>query len=308
METADMEHGKSVLDFTVDKQDDGRMLHDVLRSRFQVSRGFLRRLRAHGVAEVNGQQRRLCDRVKVGEVVRLWPGDPDEGGVTPEPIPLDVVYADAHLLVVNKPAGMVMHPVRSYTGGTLANAVAYYMAPECASVTVRPVNRLDAGTSGLVVFACHAHAHNMLSRDITRRRFRRWYVALVEGIVPETSGSEWTQFMAPIARVTGHPVKRWVAPNGQEAITRYHVVKTWSDLSLLELELVTGRTHQVRVHMAYMGHPLVGDELYGGPMHLARPALHATRLSLFHPITQELLRFDVPIPTDIANLIATQGP
>lgn len=290
------------LHYEVSEPDNGRPLRSVLRGRLHVSRGLLRRLARNGVAEVNGVVCRLSDPVFTGDKVRLVFGL-QTGGVVPEPIQLDMSYVDEDILVVNKPAGMVVHPARRHKSGTLANAVAYYLEPGQPSVTVRPVHRLDAGTSGLIVFARHAHAHYVLSRDMESGSFRRWYIAVVDGFVEAQPGI-WHEVCAPIAKVPEHPVMRRVALEGQAAVTRYKVLHASHERTLLELELLTGRTHQIRVHMAHLGHPLTGDTLYGGSQTLPRPALHSARIEMRQPLTRVELSLSAALPDDLLALVS----
>ena len=215
--------------------------------------------------------------------------------------PLDIVYEDPDIIVLNKAAGVLVHPGHGHFDDTLGNFLMYYYKNTGEESDFHPVHRLDKGTSGLVVVAKHPHAQEKLKNQLHTGDFRRVYLAICDGTPPEASGT----VDAPIGPVEGSPTAREVRPDGRPARTRYRVLRTWGPRSLVELELETGRTHQIRVHMAHIGCPLTGDFLYGrsNPALIARPALHSARLKLTHPITRERLCFSAPLPADMAALI-----
>ncbi len=303
------------LRFEVTDDDRGRKLGAVLRCRFQVSRGALRRLKAENGALLNGEPARLDAVLAVGDSVVLMADESPSRGVAPENIPLDVVFEDGHLLVVNKPAGMVVHPARRHVTGTLAAAVAFHLAEQGYPGPVRPVNRLDRETSGLIVFAKSAYIHERLARHLNRE-----YACLARGCVTENEGA----IAAPIVRVEGDSMRRTVAVEGdavpaaeaalgldaRDAVTHFRVLCRWPRVgaSLVLLRLETGRTHQIRVHLAHEGHPLFGDSLYSPPVAAAvvmsRTALHARRLDLEHPVSKRPLSFSAPLPADFLQGLA----
>jgi 23S rRNA pseudouridine1911/1915/1917 synthase len=227
--------------------------------------------------------------------------DPRAVPFTPQPIPLTVVYEDAALIVVDKPAGLVVHPGSGNWNGTLANALLHH-APTLASVArAGIVHRLDKDTSGLLVVARTAMAQTDLVRQMQSRSVRREYIALAMGDIARGGTVD-----APIGR---HPVKRTsmaVVRTGKPAVTRYEVRERFGECTLLTCRLETGRTHQIRVHLASLGHPLVGDPAYGRGRSIAFPrqALHAWRLGLVHPITHEPMQWEAPLPADFAALLA----
>ena len=240
----------------------------------------------------------------------LSPPDPlrwDPAGpprVVPAPGPLDIVYEDADLVVLNKAPGVLVHPGHGHFDDTLGNFLMYHYRQAGDESGFHPVHRLDKGTSGLLVIAKHAYAQERLKAQLHTGGFRRVYLAVCDGSPPAPSGL----IDAPVGRADGSLARREVRPDGQPARTRYRVVRSRGPRTLVELELSTGRTHQIRVHMAHIGCPLTGDFLYGREDRalIGRPALHSTRLELLHPITGERLAFDAPLPADLAALISKE--
>lgn len=245
-------------------------------------------------------------KLKAGESVTIGVPPLEESEVLPEAIPLAIVYEDADLLVVNKPQGMVVHPAPGSPSGTLVNALLHHVRDLSGIGGVsRPgiVHRLDKDTSGLMVVAKHDRAHQALSAQIAAKTALRQYWAVVRGAMPEPDG----RIDAPIARHPGQRQKMAVVQGGRPAATRWRTLETFKGYSLLELTLETGRTHQIRVHLAYLGHPVVGDPVYGGevklPVKLAGQALHARKLSFDHPTTGEPVSFEAEVPENFQKLL-----
>lgn len=270
------------------------------------SRAQARRLIDEGRVHVNGVPAPKAGmKLAPGDriLLRLPPRAPE--GLTAEPIPLDIVYEDDHLAVVNKPRGMVVHPAPGHAGGTLLNAL-LHRYPDIVGVggTGRPgiVHRLDKETTGLLVVARSREAYAGLVTQLKAREVSRHYLALVHGHPPELGSID-----APIGR---HPVHRKkmavVEKGGRPAVSHFRVVERFREHSLLEVRLETGRTHQIRVHMAHIGHPVAGDRVYGAPPSELFPsgqALHAARLAFVHPVTNEPLFFSAPLPTDFEEAL-----
>lgn len=223
-----------------------------------------------------------------------------QSGQLPE---FGVVYEDEHVLVVDKPAGVVVHPVRGHRSGTLVDAVLARWARMGQYFVPRPVNRLDKDTSGLVVFAKTQHAHGFLAAQLEDRRMSREYLAVVRGVLEEDEGT----IDAPIGYDPGPPPKRKVMPRGKPAATCWAVVERFAGATLVRLWLKTGRTHQIRVHMSHIGHAVYGDRFYDPePTDLIdRQALHAIRLAFVHPGTRTEVEFTSPLPEDIRGLLET---
>jgi 23S rRNA pseudouridine1911/1915/1917 synthase len=225
--------------------------------------------------------------------------DPADPGTPPEPIPLRILYEDDALLVVDKPAGMLVHPVGPLRGGTLANGLAHHLRAQGLPGRVHLVQRLDRDTSGVIAVAKRSEIHRLLDRQLRSRRLHRRYLALVAGAPPESGTID-----GPIGRNPDDPPLRAVRPEGQPATTRFRVVERYHGAALVELELETGRTHQIRVHLEHLGHPVLGDRWYGraGLDLVQRQALHAAELRLEHPVTGLALRVESPLPEDLEAL------
>lgn len=256
-----------------------RFLYDQIGT---VSRMYLADLIEKNVALVNDEPQPGGYKLKIDDKVSITVDERAETAMTPEDIPLEILFEDAEILVVNKPAGMLVHPTKTVKTGTLANALAFHLnfkfqIPNFKLIRPGIIHRLDKQTSGLMVIAKTARAHRILSSHFQRKLVKKLYFALVEGIVTEDAGT----INAPIGRTDEKPHWR-VLPDGKEAETRFRVAERYADKTLLELEPVTGRTNQLRIHCAHTGHPIIGDEWYGGRK-FPRLCLHAAKLAFFHP-------------------------
>ena len=281
----------------------GLDVNTLLRRRLGLSGTVLRRIKwlEDGIT-LDGARVNVRVRAKEGQTLAVRLTDPElTSGVAPIPGPLDIVYEDGDLAVLNKAPGVLVHPGHGHFDDTLGNFLMYHYKITGEESDFHPVHRLDKGTSGLVVIAKHPHAQEKLKKQLHSGAFRRVYLAVCDGAPPALSG----MINAPIGQTEGSLMAREVRPDGQPARTRYKVVRPLGSRTLLELGLDTGRTHQIRVHMAYIGCPLTGDFLYGrpDPALIARPALHSAELELAHPVTGERLRFAAPLPADMAALI-----
>lgn len=273
-----------------------------------LSRSRVQRLIADGLAQVAGRPAKANHKVQPGETVVLAVPAPEPVAAMPEDIPLDIVYEDAEVVVVNKPRGMVVHPAAGNWRGTLVNA----LLARCDDLSgvggaVRPgiVHRLDKDTSGVMVAAKTDRAHASLARQIKDRTAGRKYLALVHGSVKAEEGL----IDAPIGRHRVDRKKMAVdAEHGRDARTRFTVLERFAGYTLVACKLETGRTHQIRVHMAYIGHPVVGDPKYGpktAPFAIAGQALHAAELTFRHPVSGAELVFTAPLPADMEKILAT---
>ena len=292
------------LTLTVTPELAGVEVNTLLRRVLGLSGTVLRRVKwlEDGVT-VDGARVNVRYRVGEGQTlsVRLTDPAPPSGqrSLVPAEGPLDIVYEDADLIVLNKAPGVLVHPGHGHLNDTLGNYLMQHYRQTGDESDFHPVHRLDRGTSGLLVAAKHAHAQEKLKNQLHTGKFRRIYLAVCDGAPPELSGT----VDAPIGPADSSPAARRVRPGGKPARTHYQVLRHWGPRTLVALELDTGRTHQIRVHMAHIGCPLTGDFLYGRPDPLIdRPALHSARLELDHPITGERLAFSVPLPDDIQQL------
>ena len=230
--------------------------------------------------------------------------DEENSNIVPSKMNLNIIYEDDAILVLNKPAGVAIHPSMRHFEDTLSNGVKYYFDSINLKRKIRPVNRLDSDTSGVVIFAKNEYVHSVLSNEMQKGLFKKEYIAICTGIFDKKDGT----INASIGRKNDSIIERCVRDDGQEAITHYRVLNEFcnSDISYSELfiNLETGRTHQIRVHTAYIGHPILGDSLYGNESNLInRQALHAYKVEFIHPITNKRLEFIAPIPDDMKLLL-----
>ena len=248
---------------------------------------------------LNGLKSKLTARLKLNDSIKVVIDEMDDNEmVVDTDIPLDIVYEDQDIIVVNKPANMPVHPSYENYDRTLANALSHYYHSRSKTYTNRCITRLDGDTSGFVLLARNLYSSTVLSKMMREHKIRKQYTAIVSGNFTEADGV----INKPIYRPSPDRIERAVAADGKghEAVTIYHVEKQIPGASLLTIETLTGRTHQIRVHMAYIGHPLLGDRLYNPePDTMPRQCLHVSKLSFNHPITGELMTFESDIPEDM---------
>jgi 23S rRNA pseudouridine1911/1915/1917 synthase len=302
----------------VSAEEDGWLLKAVLKSRLGLSRRLVTRLKQdeEGIT-VNGERRFTNVRVHAGDVVEVRMPEEQSADILPEPVPFEIIYEDEHLLIVNKAPGMIVHPTHGHYTGTLANGVVHYWLAQGRQYRFRPVHRLDQDTSGVLAIAKNPYVHQQISEQMKARRTRKVYLAFVWGAPSSPCGT----VDAPIGRCPDQPRIRMVSEEGYPAVTHYEVLETYRRASKVRLRLETGRTHQIRVHMQYLGHPLIGDSLYGNPaadsigaaeaakdrMPISRQALHAAILGFTHPADGKWREFAAPLPEDMRKLEAYLG-
>ncbi len=286
--------------YIVKKDESGIKLIDVLFRRFELSIRQLRRAKKSRLVRVNGHKISLNAALREGDVVELVLED-EENIFSPEPIRFGVLYEDEYLLAADKPPFLVVHPTKGHQSNTLGNAVAYHMAELGDEYKIRFINRLDRDTSGVVLIAKNALAQQRITEQMQKGAVKKQYLALVEGVVEESG-----EIDMPIGRASDDDVLRVVRPDGKRAVTKYRRVRVIGDYSLVQVELITGRTHQIRVHFKAIGHPIVGDPLYGGGVsspYIGRQALHCFSMSFSHPQDGSRICVEAPIPADIAQAI-----
>ncbi|HZK11443.1 MAG TPA: RluA family pseudouridine synthase [Atribacterota bacterium] len=272
------------------------------------SRSQIRNLISQGKIRVNNRPGKPSYILKNRDVIDLAPPEQKELEIKAEAIPLDIIYEDEYLVVVNKPADMIVHPTGKIRSGTLVNALLYYCQDSLSGIggVIRPgiVHRLDKNTSGLIVVAKNDLAHLDLSKQMKEHQVTKKYIALVHGNLKDDSGI----IDAPIGRSLKNRKKMAVTEEGKsrKAVTQFKVLKRFFGYTLIEATLHTGRTHQIRVHLAFIGYPIVGDQLYGHKkqgLNINRQALHSHILGFMHPLSKKYMEFSAPLPKDMQELI-----
>ena len=274
-----------------------------------LSRSYIQKLLKEGHIEADGKPVKANYKVSPGEEITVRLPEPENTEILPEDIPLDILYEDDDILVVNKPKGMVVHPSAGHSSHTLVNALMFHCKDRLSGINgvLRPgiVHRIDKDTTGSLLVCKNDHAHQVLAEQLKEHSITRRYHAVVHGNLKEDAGT----VSAPIGR---HPTDRKKmstrAVHARSAVTHYRVLERFGDYTYIECELETGRTHQIRVHMASIGHPILGDAVYGParcPFRLQGQTLHAKTLGILHPTTGEYMEFDAPLPEYFRKLLDT---
>lgn len=290
------------IEYQIEESADGLRIEQFLRRRGYSGQNLTEIKRMPKSILVNGEHYYMRQKLHTGDQLKVCIQETDcSEKIPPVEIPLDIVYEDEDIIVINKPAGMPIHPSLNHYTNSMANALAWYYQKQNKPFIFRCCNRLDRDTSGLTVVAKHLVSGNILSAMVYRREIHREYLAIVRGQVTPESGT----INAPLARKPGTIIERTVDwEHGETAITHYRVVEEKNGHSLVSLKLETGRTHQIRIHMKHLGYPLIGDYLYNPDMeYITRQALHSHRLCFPHPITGKMLEFTAPLPTDMQNVL-----
>lgn len=290
--------------WVIEKAYEGMLIREYLQNVHFFSRRIMNSLKFDGgEILVNNQPKSVRYQLKVGDHLKVnFPPEQKGYYMKPEKIPLEIIYEDQEIIVINKEPGMVTIPSPHNPSGTVANGLLYYYEQNNIQNTVHVVTRLDRNTSGLLLIAKNRYIHSLLSKQINAGCIKRKYKAIVEGQLKRNSGT----IKANIGRKEGSIVERVVASDGKKAITHFEKVFKTKEHTLVNVALETGRTHQIRVHFSYIGHPLAGDDLYGGSTSfINRQALHCFEISYEHPISQEKMTHYLPIPGDMECLIST---
>lgn len=308
---------KDWLEYVVTEEDAGMSVEQIVRQKMNVSGRMMQRLtRSKGIL-LNRKQPFLQRQVKAGDkiAVRVVEKQPQhdapqkqvqppsvQAGPIPR-IPIEILYEDDHLLIANKPAGMMVHPIKKEQSGTLVHALADLFREKGEKASVHPVHRLDKETSGAILIAKSSYGHQLADRLLREGGIHREYLAVVSGRLDTDRGT----INAPIGRDPGHPTKRRVTEGGDAAVTHYEVTNRSADMTQVRVWLETGRTHQIRVHFQHIGYPLVGDTLYGGRRdRMRRQALHAWKISFRHPLKQEEISCTATPPPDLERLLQAE--
>lgn len=293
---------KKDVQWIVEKKYDGMLLRDYLQNVQEMSRRILKAVKHEGGAIiVNGETHSVRFRLQTGDRIELqFPPEVIGAGITPEFIPLRIIYEDTAVLIIDKPAGMATIPSINHPNGTIANAVLAHYQQNQLPFTIHVVTRLDRDTSGLLLIAKHRYSHSLLSKSQQNGKVKRHYQAITEGELAMDKGV----IDEPIGRKEGSIIERTVTDEGKEARTLYQVIQRPNGYSLVDVTLQTGRTHQIRVHFSHIGYPLAGDSLYGASGCLiGRQALHCSKLEFSHPFTGETMKFQSVFPEDMNNLL-----
>lgn len=286
------------MEFTI-KMEGERLDKAIKNKETEISRTRLQKLIEEGKVKVNGKIEKNSYIVKTGDKILIEEEEPEEIELEPQEIPLDIIYEDNDIIVINKPKGLVVHPGNGNPDHTLVNAVMAKCKGSLSGIggKIRPgiVHRLDKDTSGLIIVAKNDKAHIGLSEQLKNKEIKKTYIALVRGNIQENEAT----IQMPIGRSTKDRKKMAVTKKGKEAITHFKVLKRYGKYTLLEVKIETGRTHQIRVHMAEIGHPVVGDMVYSNGKNefgIEGQMLHAKQLEFKHPITQEEIKLTAPLP------------
>lgn len=297
-----------MLEITVSDEQFGERIDKLIAEETDFTRSAVEKMLKDGLVVINSKSVSKSYKCKSGDVIEITPPTPKEADITAQNIPIEIVYEDDDLLVVNKPKGMVVHPAAGHYDGTLVNALLYHCQGRLSAINgvIRPgiVHRIDKDTSGLLIVAKNDFAHLSLAEQIKEHSFHRAYHAVVYGNMKQDSGT----VNAPIGRNPKDRKKMAVTDkNSRNAVTHWHVIERYGDFTHIKCVLETGRTHQIRVHMAYIGHALAGDELYGPKKVITKlngQCLHAAEIGFIHPKTNEYLSFKSDLPDYFTDFIS----
>lgn len=274
---------------------------EVLKAEFSMSDRLLLKLKKLDKIYLNGNVTSVNHPVLENNLIECYLDyEEDNSNIIPTEMPLNIIYEDEAYIVVNKPAGIPVHPSMDHYTDSLSNGIAFYFNQIGLKKKIRPVNRLDKDTSGIVIFAKNEYIQECLVRQMKSKEFIKRYIAVVNGNLDNLEGT----INAPIARKEGSIIERCVSETGDIAITHYKVLKRKTDFDIVECILETGRTHQIRVHFAYLGHSLLGDTLYGTSSSLInRQALHAYKVEFTHPLSKKKVKYIATVPEDLNKLM-----
>lgn len=291
---------KSFSSYTIAPEHAGLPIEAYLKQILCCSGRSLQKLTRKKGIRLNGKPAYLQKQVKAGDTLQVLVIEDAEFGVQPEAGEIELLYEDEYLLIANKPPRQLVHPSRQTISGTLANFLAFQLQQRGIVSTIRPIHRIDRDTSGCVMLAKDSRSQFLLEQQLITKTMKRTYWALVKGIVSPPSGT----ITAPIGRHPNLPNRRAISEHGEPAITHYQVRRTFKDCSLLELTLDTGRTHQIRIHLAHLGYPIIGDGMYGVRVSwMHRQALHAAAISFRHVGSGQELTIEAPLPVDFTRAL-----
>ena len=289
------------LKYLVKETDKYQIINEILINEFQISTRLLSKIKRNQQSFLNGKPADTRSHIKPCDIIHVdLSSVEDNSNIVPTQIPLEIIYEDEWFLIINKPAGIATHPSAYHFSDTLSNGVRFYFDGINLHKKIRPINRLDLNTSGLVVFAKCEYIQECLSKQMAENKVKKEYLCLVEGHFNKKNDT----INLPIARKSNSIMERCISQDGQPSITDYDVLEEFNYYSLVKCNLKTGRTHQIRIHMSHIGHPLLGDTLYGNSTELInRQALHCYHLQFQHPVNKKDLEFICPLPEDFKILL-----
>ena len=289
------------LNYMIKENEKYNNLKKILKQEFHISDRLLKKLKNNNQIFINNFPVSINSSFKTNDMISiLLDFDETSDNIIPTKMNLNILFEDDAMLIVNKPPYLPVHPSMNHFTDSLSNGIKYYYNSINLSRKIRPVNRLDKDTSGIVIFAKNEYVQESLISQMKSNKFKKKYIALVDGILEKNTGI----INAPICRKENSIIERKVSINGQSAVTYFKVLKRYNNYSLVEFLLETGRTHQIRVHSSYLGHAILGDTLYGSSSSLiSRQALHAYKINFIHPINHKNLEIIADIPDDIKKLI-----
>lgn len=280
-----------------------KTIKEVLKSHFHISDRLLLKLKRTNQIFLNEKPALVHTLIHLNDRVSAQIDFQEKSeNILPIQMELNIVFEDETMLIINKPAGIPVHPSMAHFTDSLSNGIRYYFEKNQIQTKIRPVNRLDKDTSGLVIFAKNEYIQESLIRQMENHTFQKKYLAILSGTFDETKKTGTID--ANIARKEGSIIEREINPNGQSAITHYRLIENYETCCLVEFELKTGRTHQIRVHSKYLGHAILGDSLYGTTSkQITRQALHSYKILFLHPITMKMMVLEIPLPKDMEKII-----
>lgn len=294
---------KMEIKYYVELTDSGMTVLSILKNKLNISKNLIRVIKSKNLLTINNITSMLSSYTQYGDIIKIKLDfdDKSKSSIIPEKNPLNIIYEDEYLIAINKSPGIIVHPTTNQQTGTLVNMLIEHYIQSESYKKARPLYRLDKNTTGIILFAKNQYIHNFINKQSKNNAFKKEYIGIVHGIYDKDAGV----INEPISRANNSIILRKVSENGKKSITHFEVIKRTKQFSVIKFILETGRTHQIRVHTSYIGHPLVGDDLYN-PNNcdvLNRHALHCYAIQFIHPTANKVLKLECPIPYDMEKVI-----